>query len=156
MRCWNCNKKIPDKAQVCEFCEASMEGAPTEEEKDIVRGLLREMPPEVIEDLRAAMDGTNTAEEFADRIFVGDCPKCGSTRTGNCESDPEINDLLVGRCYECGQLFCTECEKLLTAAAPSCDCLDEEDDEFDEFDEFDDEWDDEEDEDEEEDDEEAE
>ena len=104
MRCWNCDKKIPDNATVCGFCEAAVEGEPTEEEKDVVRDLLKQMPPEAMNELRAAFEGSETAEEFADRIFVGDCPKCGSEETGNCEGDPEIGELLVGRCYECGQL----------------------------------------------------
>jgi hypothetical protein len=34
MRCWNCGKKIPEKAKVCRFCEAAVEDEPTEEEKD--------------------------------------------------------------------------------------------------------------------------
>ena len=29
MRCWNCGKKIPDKAKVCRFCEAAVEEEPT-------------------------------------------------------------------------------------------------------------------------------
>ena len=54
MRCLNCGKKIPDKAKVCHFCEAAVEAEPTEEEKEAVRGLLDQMPPEVLEELHAA------------------------------------------------------------------------------------------------------
>ncbi len=118
MRCGNCGKNIPDTAKVCRFCEAAVEAEPTEEEKDVVRELLKQMPPEAMDELRAAFDGSGTAEEFADRIFVGDCPKCGSTETGNCEADPEIEELLVGRCYQCGQLWCTECGRLLERDSP--------------------------------------
>jgi methionyl-tRNA synthetase len=57
-----------------------------------------------LDELRAAFETSGTADEFADRILVGDCPKCGSQDTGNCEADPEIENLLVGRCYQCGQL----------------------------------------------------
>ena len=53
------------------------------------------------------------------------CPKCGSHDTGNCGNDPEINDLMVGRCYDCGQLFCTECGRLLEPQSASCDCWDD-------------------------------
>ena len=89
---------------------------------------LGQIPPEALEELRAAFEGSETAEEFADRIFVGDCPKCGSEETGNCEADPEIEDLLVGRRYRCGQLWCTECGQLLERDSPSCECWAEEDD----------------------------
>jgi hypothetical protein len=122
MRCRNCGKKIPDKAKVCGFCEAAVEDGPTREEEAMVRDLLEQMPPEALDDLRSAFEVSDTAEGFADRIFVGDCPKCGSADTGNCEADPEIGELLVGRCYRCGQLWCTECGRLLTRDSPSCEC----------------------------------
>ncbi len=132
MRCWNCGKKVPDTAKVCGFCEAAVSGEPSAEEKDAVREILGQMPPEALEELRAAFDTNETADEFADRIFVGDCPKCGSEDTGNCEADPEIEELLVGRCYQCGQLWCTECRRLLERSAPVCECWGEEiDDDFD-------------------------
>ena len=117
---------IPDKAKVCGFCEAAVENEPTAEEEEVVRDLLDQMPPEALEELRAAFAGSGTAEEFVDRIFVGDCPKCGSEETGNCQSDPEIEELLVGRCYQCGQLWCTECDRLLEQDSPSCECWEEE------------------------------
>jgi hypothetical protein len=127
MRCWNCGKKIPEDAKVCRFCEATVEDEPGEAEKDVVRDLLAQMPPEAIEGLCAAFEGSNTAEEFADRIFVGNCPKCNSEETGNCEADPEIGELLVGRCYKCGQHWCTECGRLLERDSPSCECWEEDD-----------------------------
>ena len=58
--------------------------------------------------------------------FVGACPKCEGTNTGDCENDPEIDELLVGRCYDCGQLWCTECLRLLEPQAAYCECWDEE------------------------------
>jgi hypothetical protein len=125
MRCWNCGKKIPDTAKVCRFCEAAVEDEPTEPEKDLVRDLLGQMPPEALKELGAAFENSETAEDFADRIFVGDCPKCGSEDTGNCDADPEIEELLVGRCYQCGQLWCTECRRLLERDSPSCECWEE-------------------------------
>jgi len=122
VRCWNCGKEIPDKAKVCGFCEAAVEAEPTEEEKAAIEDILSRMPPEALEELRAAFEGSGTAEEFADRIFVGDCPKCGSEDTGNCDADPESEEVLVGRCYQCGQLWCTECRRLMERDAPSCEC----------------------------------
>ena len=129
MRCSNCGKEIPEAARACQFCEAAVEPEPTEEEKDVARELLEGMPPEAIDELRAMMEQSETAEEFADRIFIGDCPKCGSAETGNCENDPEIDCLLVGRCYQCGQLWCSECRRLLEQGSPVCECWTEEEEE---------------------------
>jgi len=126
MRCWNCGKKIPDTAKACRFCEAAMEEEPTESEKDVVRDILGLMPPEALAELGSAFENSEMAEDFADRIFVGNCPKCGSEDTGNCDADPEIEELLVGRCYDCGQLWCTECRGLLERDSLSCACWEEE------------------------------
>lgn len=128
MRCWNCGKKIPDDAKICGFCEAAVEDEPTAEEEAAVLKLLGGMPPEALAELQDAFANSDTAEKFADRIFVGDCPKCGSEETGNCLADPEIEELLVGRCYQCGQLWCTECGRLLERKSPECPCWDEDDD----------------------------
>ena len=125
MRCFNCGKKIPDSAKVCQYCEALVEDAPGEEEQEAVREILQQMPRGVLEELQAAAAESDSAEEFVNRIMVGECPKCGSAETGHCENDPEIGELLVGRCYECGQLWCTECGRLLDRASPTCKCWDE-------------------------------
>jgi hypothetical protein len=127
MRCWNCGTKIPADAKVCGYCEAAVKDEPSAEEIELVRGIVEEMPPEALEELQKAMLGSATAEEFVDSIFVGECPKCGSEDTGNCESDPEIGEFVVGRCYKCGQLWCTLCGKLLTAESPTCECWDDDD-----------------------------
>jgi hypothetical protein len=125
MRCWNCGHKVLRKAKVCAHCEADLSEAPSREEEAVVSELLQQMPPDVLAELGEAMRESSSAEEFANRIMVGSCPACASDQTGDCDADPEINDLLVGRCYECGQLWCTECDKLLTRNNPHCDCLDE-------------------------------
>jgi hypothetical protein len=125
MRCWNCGHKVTKKAKVCGHCEADLTEAPSPEEEAAVMELLEEMPQDILAELGKAMSESATAEEFANFIMVGPCPKCGSEETGDCEADPEIEDLLVGRCYECGQLWCTECAKELTRKNPHCDCLDE-------------------------------
>ena len=127
MRCWNCNRPVAENAKVCAFCEADVTDTPTPEEMAAALELLQGMPPEVLEEMRETFRASDTAEDFANRIMVGPCPRCQSDQTGHCEDDPEINDLLVGRCYECGQLWCTECEKLLEQKAPQCSCWDEED-----------------------------
>ena len=131
MICWNCNREMPDSAKVCLACESPGMDAPTAAEIDAVRELFQNMPPEALADLRRAFSESDTAEGFADRIFVGDCPKCGSKQTGNCEHDPEIEELLVGRCYNCSHLWCTECEKPLAVGATECPCWEEEDEDED-------------------------
>src|SRR5262245_33079857 len=118
MRCWNCNRPVAKTAKVCGHCEADLRQTPSAEEAEAVLEMLQQMPPDVLAEMGEAMRGSATAEEFANRILVGDCPRCGSDQTNHCEDDPEINELLVGRCYECGQLWCTECEKLLDRQAP--------------------------------------
>jgi hypothetical protein len=100
---------------------------PTAEEMEAARALLEQLTPEAAAELQQVFLDSDTADEFVDRIFVGNCPKCDSENTGNCENDPEIDNLLVGRCYDCGQLFCTECCRLLDSKALVCDCLDDED-----------------------------
>jgi len=84
MRCWNCGRNVPEKAKVCQFCEATIEPEPTEEEKKLVGDLLERMPPGASEELQAAFEQSETAEDFANRILVGECPQCGSTETGDC------------------------------------------------------------------------
>lgn len=135
MRCLNCLKDLPKNAKVCPHCAAAVEPEASPEEMESVRDFLSKLPPDTMAQLHELLGKSGTAEEFADRILVGDCPKCGSDQTGNCEHDPEIDNLLVGRCYACGQLFCTECESLLKVGATECPCLDEGEDEDDDSDE---------------------
>jgi hypothetical protein len=128
MRCLNCNRNMPESAKACPHCEAPVMPEPTFEEMEAARSLLEQLPPEAAAELHQAFLESETADEFVDRIMVGNCPKCDSTNTSHCENDPEIGELLVGRCYECGQLWCTECSRLLEAKSPVCECWT--DDEF--------------------------
>jgi hypothetical protein len=136
MLCWNCNHEMPEAAKVCQHCEAALADSPfpddpaaRQELEDFARDVLANMSPEDAAELRRAASRSQTADEFANSIFVGDCPKCGSSNTGDCENDPEIDCILAGRCYDCGQLWCTECERLLDPKAAVCPCWDEDDDE---------------------------
>ena len=79
---------------------------PSAEERQAARNLLEELPPEALAELQQA---------FLD-----------SANASHCENDPEINELLVGRCYDCGQLWCTECDKLLKPGATVCACWNDE------------------------------
>jgi hypothetical protein len=128
VRCWNCGKKIRRNARACEFC-----AVPAEPDDDPpigeaeMREIMKAMPPEAMEELRKAAAGSKTTEEFVHRIMVGPCPRCGSDRTRDCGADPQIEDPATGRCLACGQLWCTFCERLLTAEEPSCNCILEDD-----------------------------
>jgi hypothetical protein len=126
MKCWNCGRPVPKKARVCVHCEADLTQAPSVEEEAAVLEMLQQMPPEIMAELGEAMNDCGSAEEFANRILVGPCPSCGSGETGDCEEDPEIKELLVGRCYDCGQFWCTECGKMLEPKALTCPCWAEE------------------------------
>jgi hypothetical protein len=88
------------------------------------------LPPDALAELHQVFAECDSAEEFANRIMVGECPKCGSQNTDDCEDDPEIDELLVGRCHDCGQLWCTECRRLLTPKAAFCECWEEDDELF--------------------------
>ena len=127
MRCWNCNQPVARDAEACARCEADLTQAPSAEEMGAVLEMLQQMPPDVLAEMEETFRASGTAEEFANRILVGPCPRCKSDQTNHCEDDPEINELLVGRCYECGQLWCTECGQLLERKAPRCACWEEED-----------------------------
>ena len=126
MRCWNCYRNIPDQAKVCGFCEAeATTEAPSPEEMEAAEKMLKEMPPETLMELERVFRDSASAEDFVNRIFVDTCPKCGSSKTGDCENDPDIGELLVGRCYDCGHLWCTECGVQLKPGETNCPCWDE-------------------------------
>jgi len=125
MKCMNCGKDIPDAAKICEFCEATVQAEPSAEEVQAVWEMLEQMDPEAMAVLQDEIDRSKTAEEFVNRIMVGECPQCGSEDTGHCEDDPEINEIVVGRCLDCGQLWCTICDRLLKKDRPVCECWEE-------------------------------
>ncbi len=122
MLCWNCNRPVAKKAMVCAHCEADLSERPSSDELQAALKMLQQMPPGVLAEMEEVVRDSGTAEEFANRILVGPCPRCQSDHTGDCENDPEINELFVGRCYECGQMWCTECGHLLERTAPCCAC----------------------------------
>lgn len=126
MKCWNCLRKLPKNAKACPFCEAAVEEQPSAEEFEMMREFLDQMPLDALGELGAVMAESESAEDFVNRILVGDCPKCNSSETGNCENDPEIDNIIVGRCYQCGHMWCTECERPLDPKSPKCPCWDEE------------------------------
>ena len=128
MNCWSCRKEIPDAAIRCPHCEAEVEAEPTGDEMATVWNALAGMGPELIGELRNAHEKSNTGEDFVNRIMIGDCPKCGSSKTGDCENDPDIDDVCVARCFTCGQLWCPDCGEFFTddqSAGHDCPAWDE-------------------------------
>jgi hypothetical protein len=93
-----------------------VEDEPAEGEMEAVAGMLAAMSPELVNELRDAFEKSSTGEEFVNRVMVGECPKCGSSDTGDCEDDPEIDNPCIGRCFDCGQLWCCDCEELFADA----------------------------------------
>ena len=120
--CWSCGKEIPNDANRCLYCEAEVESEPTDEELRVVKDMLAHMSPDVISELRSAFEESQTGEDFVNRIMVGDCPKCESSKTDDCGDDPEVDDICVGRCFDCGQLWCLECGQLLQKHQATCSC----------------------------------
>lgn len=114
MICWSCQKQISDRAQRCPHCEAEVHDEPTGEEMSAALDVLANMDPEMLNVLRDAFENSATGEEFVNQLMVGDCPKCGSSKTGDCENDPDIDDPCVARCLECGQLWCPDCGEFFT------------------------------------------
>lgn len=134
MICWSCQKEISDTAQRCPQREAEVMEEPTEEEKGAALNALASMEPEVMSELRAAFAKSATDEESVNRIMVGDCPKCGSSKTAECENDPDIDDPCVARCFEWGQLWCPDCGAFFTDNFADHECPAWEDVDFDDED----------------------
>jgi hypothetical protein len=120
----NCHREIPETAKICLHCEAPIVPAPTAEEEQAARDFLETLPHEATAEIVKAFHESSTAEEFVNRLSVGNCPACNSRSTGDCENDPEIQETLLARCYDCGQLWCTVCGQELEKAY--CPCWDEE------------------------------
>jgi hypothetical protein len=125
MRCWSCGRKISRGAKACRYCEAPVEPEPTQEEIETVQEALANMSPEALDELEAAFLSSRTGEDFVNRVMVGDCPKCGSAETSDCDGDPEIEDISVGRCFRCGLLWCLECGQLLERGQKHCSRCDD-------------------------------
>ncbi len=130
MRCWSCGKEIADDAQRCSHCEAMVDASPDFEEMEMAREFIDNLDPEMRKRLYEVFEDSSTGEEFVDRIMVGNCPQCDSAKTGNCEHDPDIEDVSIGRCFDCGYLWCTICDSPYTPGV-ACAVCQELEDEFD-------------------------
>jgi len=50
-----------------------------------------------------------SGKEYYRKRMIGDCPRCGSSKTRDCKDLPGIDDSTVGSCIDCGHLWCLEC-----------------------------------------------
>lgn len=82
--------------------------------------MAEKVAPGIIGALHEVAKKHDTAEGFADAIFVGPCPECGSKNVGDCDSDPDYNNILLGRCFACGNVWCTECGYKLKKGEKRC------------------------------------
>jgi hypothetical protein len=96
---------------------ANLEEMPSEAEQAAAIEMIEHMNPGAMEAFRELADQYEDVDEFIDMIMIGPCPKCESEATTHCEDDPEIDDATVGRCKECGQLFCPDCGELFPVPA---------------------------------------
>jgi RNA polymerase subunit RPABC4/transcription elongation factor Spt4 len=139
MICSRCKKEIPDTAEVCPHCDTRVSGEFTPEEEAAALELMANLTPELMQQLGDAFEQSETCEEFVNRIMIGDCPKCGSSKTSDCESDPQIQNPCIARCADCGQLWCPDCGELFKNGQFSDhDCPAWDDIDFDEDEDFED------------------
>jgi len=131
MLCWSCGKEIADNAVRCSHCEADVTALPDDEDIEMAREFLETIDPQVRSEIFKVFESSESGEEFVNRIMVGDCPKCGSNKTGDCEHDPDIEDITMGRCFDCGHVWCTVCDAPYTQGQDSCEVCGELDDDVD-------------------------
>ena len=121
MICWNCGKEVPKGAKSCKHCESKIEDLPDISPAELgpmlaAAGLTEDM----LKEMRELAGEAKSADEFANMMFVGDCPKCGSKNVGNCEETRGIEDVTVGRCFDCGLMWCAECGYQLKKGETGC------------------------------------
>lgn len=73
--------------------------------------LFKALPEDIQDELIKAVEESDATspDDFISQVFVGECPECGSNNTGDCEEVPEIEDITLGLCNDCGHVWCTEC-----------------------------------------------
>lgn len=139
--CWSCGKPVPKTAVHCPHCEAEVEELPSEELQAEAMQLLSQMDPSLIAMFQVIAEQSTSGEDFVNRVMIGPCPRCDSDSTMDCENDPEIDDPCIGRCGDCGLLFCSDCDELFgspaEAVAHDCPFWQEMDEELEEFDDLD-------------------
>ncbi len=88
----------------------------TLEQQAMVMQMLQTMNPSMASELMNLAEQFDNAEDFANAIMIGPCSKCDSDNTTNCEDDPVIDNACIGRCTDCNQLWCCDCDELFADA----------------------------------------
>ncbi len=73
------------------------------------------LPEEIRDYLEKVAGESLTEEQFISAVMVGECPKCGSANTVDCEEIQGIEDGTLGLCRNCGYFWCLECGAQLTS-----------------------------------------
>jgi len=127
MNCWNCGYVIEPNTKVCRRCEADQtehDDIDPESVKEVV-ALAESISPGLLDTLQQLADGHDTAEDFANAILIGPCPECGSEKVGDCDSDPDYENPLLGRCFSCGHVWCPDCGYKIKPGEKKCPDEDE-------------------------------
>lgn len=121
-QCFNCRKPIPKGAKRCLHCEADQKdmGELTHDDMQTAAETLGQVMPGALEQLAEMAVGFNTAEDFANAIFVGGCPACDSAEVGSFDEVKGVEDPTVARCFSCGHIWCTECLQPLEKPGTKC------------------------------------
>lgn len=110
MQCLNCGKEVASNARSCKFCKADLEVLPDISPDEMLQMLKDAGLDEVAqEQLRKLAEETDSPDEFANALMLGDCPKCGSKKVEDCGEVEGVEDLTVGQCLDCGLRWCSEC-----------------------------------------------
>jgi hypothetical protein len=127
MKCWNCGDDLPLSTKICRRCEAD-QAAHSDLDADAAReivALAESVSPGLLDELKNIADQHDTAEAFANAILIGPCPACGSENVGDCETDPDYENPLLGRCFACGNVWCPECGRKILRGEKKCPDEDE-------------------------------
>ena len=73
------------------------------------------LPVEIQDYLKKIAEESHSAEQFISAVMVGECPKCRSTNTVDCDEIQGIEDVTLGLCRNCGYFWCLECGSHLTS-----------------------------------------
>jgi hypothetical protein len=122
MNCWNCGHEVETGTKVCRRCEANQADFQPTNPEDLRKAeeTLEQIAPGGLADLMELANKHGTAEGFINAILVGPCAKCGSENVGDCEEDPDHFEPFLGRCFDCGAVWCTECGHVLEKDEQSC------------------------------------
>jgi len=66
----------------------------------------KSLPEEIQNSLKQAFEESQNLEQFISKEMIGECPKCGSENTIDCENIQGIEDNTICLCKDCGYLWC--------------------------------------------------